>query len=85
MVGLSEPSVSILTPADLEHLTGAKRAATQRRVLDNAGIRYVRRLDGSPALTWEAVNAVLAANPSKAENYEEPKLDFLHGPKAQRR
>jgi hypothetical protein len=76
---------AFLTVTDVEHLTGAKRAAFQRRVLDKAGIRYVKRLDGSPALTWEAVNAVLAGNQPVTGDDEQPNLDFLNGPKAQRR
>lgn len=76
---------ALLTPEDLEELTGAKRPSKQRRALDQAGIRYVIRIDGAPSTTWDAVNAALAGQRPRSDNAEEPNLEFLRGPKARHR
>ena len=75
---------NLLSPEELTQLTGAKRATYQRRALDRAGVRYVLRIDGTLATTWDAVNSALAGPSSPPQNEEEPHLDFLRGPKAQR-
>jgi hypothetical protein len=46
----------ILTESELEEWTGAKQTAAQRRVLDEAGIFYIVRLDKSIRTTWYHVN-----------------------------
>jgi hypothetical protein len=56
----------ILSEKELIDLTGARRPAEQRRRLDQAGIRYVTRIDGRPSTTWEAVNAVLCREQQKS-------------------
>lgn len=52
----------LLTGAEISELTGAKIGTKQRVILDKAGIRYVERADGRPALTMSAVNAVLTTD-----------------------
>lgn len=47
----------ILTPADLEQLTHKRQPAAQVRELRRMGLLPIVRADGSPAITWEAVNA----------------------------
>lgn len=68
----------MLTPNELVELTGAKRPARQIAVLSASGIRFVRRIDGRPAVTWAAVEAALAPAPTVAD---EPRLrlDWMHG------
>lgn len=46
----------ILTLADLEEITGARRTDKQRQVLDQHRIFYIVRLDGSIRTTWYHVN-----------------------------
>lgn len=69
----------LLSPEDLRQLTGAVRHRRQKDVLARSGIRYVERIDGSPAVTWEAVNAALASKPAKP--VRGPDLDWMqpHG------
>ncbi|MFA0812958.1 DUF4224 domain-containing protein [Microbulbifer epialgicus] len=58
----------LLTKQEIGRLTGApaSSARAQMEVLDANRIPYVRRKDGSPALTWEMVNqATLTRNTSK--------------------
>ncbi|MGE5319655.1 MAG: DUF4224 domain-containing protein [Hyphomicrobiaceae bacterium] len=66
--------MALLTETELQELTGAKIKSRQKLALRRAGIRYVERLDGRPAVTWEAVNAVLCGQ--KAQE-EAPKLDWI--------
>lgn len=65
----------ILSQADLKTLTGAARHARQKHILKRNGIRYIERADGSPAVTWEAVNAALTSKP--AESVNGPNLDWM--------
>jgi hypothetical protein len=46
----------LLTPDDLQELTGAVHAAQQANVLDRHGIFYIRRRDGKIRTTWHHVN-----------------------------
>ncbi|MCO1336510.1 DUF4224 domain-containing protein [Microbulbifer sp. OS29] len=48
----------LLTKTEIGRLTGAgaDNIEEQKRILDTNRIPYVRRKDGSPALTWEMVN-----------------------------
>lgn len=39
-----------LTPAELQELTGKRRADAQRRALDRMGLRYAVRPDGRPTV-----------------------------------
>lgn len=57
----------LLTPKDLEALTGKQRIRAQRRALDRMGVRYLLRGDGSPATTWSAVNRALMDETAEVE------------------
>ena len=51
-----------------------------------AGLRYVKRRDGRPAVTWEAIHQhQLGFRKEKEQDAESPNLNFLlsHGKKAQ--
>lgn len=75
-----------LTHKELVELTGAEKPSKQIEVLEANRIRYVKRLNGAPATTWEAVNSVLAPtsihDPQLTDN-DGFNLDALNnGPKA---
>ncbi|WP_444893407.1 DUF4224 domain-containing protein [Microbulbifer sp. TRSA001] len=58
----------LLTKTEIGRLTGvgADNIEEQKRILEANRIPYVRRKDGSPALTWEMVNqATLSRGESK--------------------
>lgn len=63
----------ILTPADLEQLTHKRQPAAQARALKRMGLPFMPRDDGTPAITWEAVNARLAG---KATPAAEPQMNL---------
>jgi len=48
--------MNLLTEKELVDLTKVKQPAKQRAVLDNNGIYYILRLDGSIVTTWHHVN-----------------------------
>lgn len=48
--------MNLLTEKELITLTKVKQPAKQRAVLDNNGIYYILRLDGSIVTTWHHVN-----------------------------
>lgn len=54
---------SLLTKAEIARLTGApiNNPDAQKQVLEANRIPFVRRRDGSPALTWDVVNQALMA------------------------
>ncbi|KVO11766.1 DUF4224 domain-containing protein [Burkholderia ubonensis] len=48
-------SIGLMTPADLEQVSGKKRYSAQASWFrDQFGVDVPRRADGSIALTWEA-------------------------------
>ena len=51
---------NILTGDEVRQLTGAANRAKQKEILKGAGIAFIVRADGWPALTWSAVDSVLA-------------------------
>ncbi|WP_444890012.1 DUF4224 domain-containing protein [Microbulbifer sp. DLAB2-AA] len=58
----------LLSKSEIGRLTGAgaENIEEQKRILEANRIPYVRRKDGSPALTWEMVNqATLTRGNSK--------------------
>jgi hypothetical protein len=65
----------LLTQSELTELTGSPLPRRQKLALRRAGIRFVERLDGRPAVTWDAVNAVLCGRPDAPE--AGPKLDWI--------
>jgi len=48
--------MNLLTDDELEKITKFKHPGKQREVLDNNGIYYILRLDGSIVTTWHHVN-----------------------------
>lgn len=46
----------LLTPEDLLELTGAKQPARQAVILEQHGIYYIKRIDGTITTTWDHVN-----------------------------
>ncbi|WP_367620064.1 DUF4224 domain-containing protein [Microbulbifer thermotolerans] len=51
----------LLTQSELARLTGTKDPEVQRQVLNSNRIPYVRRRDGTVAVTWEIVNQSVLA------------------------
>ena len=47
---------ALLTTGELKKITGSGVASEQIRVLKDNGIPFVRRLDGTPAVSWGMVN-----------------------------
>lgn len=54
---------NLLTKTELARLTGAPadNPEAQKQILDANRIPYVRRRDGSPAVTWDIVNQATLA------------------------
>jgi hypothetical protein len=48
---------ALLTADDLQELTHKRQPAAQIRELKRMGLQPIVRADGTPAITWEAVNA----------------------------
>jgi len=57
----------MLTQDDIFELTGAKRPAEQKRVLSNARIYFIERLNGTLAVTWHHVNNPMVATSTRTE------------------
>lgn len=51
----------LLTDEELTELTGVEQPAAQMRVLEEHGLKPIRRRDGKPRVTWEAVSSVMTA------------------------
>ena len=58
--------MTLLTQPEIIALTGAERGKKQVEVLRENGVRFIVRANGSPALTWEAVNNVIAPSHQSA-------------------
>lgn len=60
--------MNLLSSEDLESLTGAKQSSKQEYVLNQNGIYFIKRMDGSIVTTWHHVNhpaARIAKNDSE--------------------
>jgi len=69
----------LLTAADIEELTGRKRAAAQRRALDAMGIVYLVGPDGHPRVLRSLVERMMGGEPRAM--LPEPELElFLEPP-----
>jgi hypothetical protein len=80
------PNTRTLTSDELRELTGYRQPSRQCRALAESGLRYIKRRDGSPAVTWDAVTShQLGSKPKPAQDTDGPNLNFLrrHGQKAQ--
>jgi len=60
--------MTLLTQPEIIALTGAERAKKQVEVLRENGVRFIVRANGSPALTWEAVNNIIAPSHQSASH-----------------
>jgi Domain of unknown function (DUF4224) len=56
----------LLARADLEQLTGRKRAGAQRRALDAMGIVYLTGPDGHPRVLRSLVERLMGADDARA-------------------
>lgn len=56
----------LLAPADLEQLTGRKRAGAQRRALDAMGIVYLTGPDGHPRVLRSLVERLMGVPDARA-------------------
>lgn len=61
----------LLTPEEIQELTKAKQVAVQARILEQSGIYYIRRADGSIVTTWHHVN-----NPCRKQASNDDVPDF---------
>ncbi len=57
----------LMTPEDVKDVTGYAQAAQQCQALRDSGVRYVRRQDGRPSLTWTVFNNSLSPQAGKQE------------------
>lgn len=57
----------LLTPEDLEALTHRRQPAAQIRELRRMGLRPIVRSDGTPVITWVAVNALMLGGSQNSE------------------
>ncbi|MGL5284685.1 protein of unknown function [Aeromonas sp. RU39B] len=46
----------VISPEDIEALTGYKLPSKQCKALENAGIRFIKRPDGRPATTHDWIS-----------------------------
>ncbi|MBN8740671.1 MAG: hypothetical protein BGP24_14925 [Lysobacterales bacterium 69-70] len=56
---------ALLTPDDLQALTHKRQPAAQIRELRRMGLQPIVRADGTPAITWDAVNARMQGQAAK--------------------
>ncbi len=54
----------LLTNEEIISLTGAEKPSKQIQVLERNRISYIGKLNGSPAITWEAVNSAMVVKKS---------------------
>lgn len=59
---------NLISRPEMEELTGAKRAEEQCRVLIQNGIRFTKRADGRPSLSWEAYHRQITGAANQAEH-----------------
>lgn len=74
----------LLTVADLEELTGRKRAAAQRRALDAMGIVHLVGPDGRPRVLRSLVERLMGGEPRAMLPEPELELCFESSPKARK-
>jgi hypothetical protein len=51
--------MALLTPDEMIEVTGAQIPSKQIEVLEDNRIGYIKRINGHPTTTWEAINARL--------------------------
>jgi|GEM_PF-3022097 len=67
---------NLISGPDMAELTGAKTPAKQCEVLRHNGLRFTRRADGRPSLSWEAYNRQIAAE-QKPQAHSGPRLEAV--------
>lgn len=65
----------ILSDDDLFRLTLVEQPAAQRKALDRAGIKYIKRKDGRPITTWGLVEAAVG----QATQSNDPDFSGING------
>jgi len=50
----------LVTPDEMIQITGCKLAVKQCDILRDSGVRYIKRHDGRPMVTWTAINNTLS-------------------------
>ena len=55
-------------------ITGEKMPEKQCEILRQSGVRFVKRSDGRPSLSWEAYNRQMASGISETPARSEPNL-----------
>lgn len=68
----------ILTADELYELTGYRLPSRQCRALAESGLRYIKRRDGRPAVTWDAIHAHQLGIRVEKDEGESPNLAFLY-------
>lgn len=77
---------ALLTPDDLLALTHKRQPAAQIRELRRMGLQPLVRADGTPAITWEAVNARMQGQAAdQFAGLPESGLAYGHGASPQAR
>jgi len=66
---------NLLTSEEVAGLTGAKSRPKQCEVLRNNGYQFLVRCDGSPAITWDAVNSYMC-KPANNDEVREDGFDL---------
>ena len=69
--------MNFLDDGALIDLTGYQQPSRQARVLEQHGIRFVRRPDGKIRVTWEQVNAQRAGGAEQER--QRPNLEAARG------
>lgn len=81
-----QPSSEFLTADDLYQLTGYRNPSRQCRVLAESGLRYIKRKDGRPGITWAALHDHQLGIRPRPLPHETPNLEALaRGKKTQTR
>lgn len=65
---------NLISKEEMVDLTGAVQGAKQCEVLRENGLRFTRRADGSPSLSWEAYNRQIASAEPQRNHFSEPNL-----------
>ncbi|MCW7549238.1 DUF4224 domain-containing protein [Photorhabdus sp. APURE] len=66
---------NIITHEEMVELTGYEKPSKQCEALENAGIFFIRRLDGYPKTTWEHFNNPLGKRNKTTQ--EEPNFEAM--------
>ena len=65
----------LISEPEMIELTGAKTPTKQCEVLRHNGLRFTRRADGRPSLSWEAYNRQMASE--QPQQHAGPRLEAI--------